>query len=108
MCVLVRLNATVASPPGASGPYGFEVASAVNPAGSVRVTAPLCVALDQLWTSTGTLIVRPTPIVSAAADRPSRDAAGAVSSSHSSYSAHLPQRWNRPSTGGTSRTTLSV
>ena len=53
--VLVRVKLTVVSPPGASGPYGFEVASAVMLAGRVRLTSPLWVAVDQLWTSTGTV-----------------------------------------------------
>ncbi len=106
--VLVSSNSTVASPPGASGPYGFEVASAEKLAGSVRLTAPLCDVSDQLCTLTGTVIVSPTPIDCAAAERPRRLACGAVSSSQPSYSSHLPQRSKRPSTGETIRITLSV
>src|SRR3954447_5570639 len=99
---------TVASAPGASGPYGFDVASAVTPAGSVRETVPLCGVVAQLWMSTGTGSVSPTPIVWIAAERPSRRAGFAVFSIQLSYSAQLPQRWKRPSTGETIRTTSSV
>ena len=53
----------------------------VKSAGSVSVTVPLCVDVDQLWTSTGSVIVSPMPIDCTAAERPSRSACGAVSSS---------------------------
>ena len=106
--VFVRTKLTVASAPPASGPYGFDVASAVKPAGSVSVTEPLWLVVDQLWTATGRLIVSPMPIDCTAAERPSRRAVGASVSSHWSNSPHLPQRWNRPSTAGTMRTTESV
>src|ERR1700754_1174602 len=96
---------TVASAPGAKGPYGFETASAVTPAGKVKETVPLCATDDQLWGSTGSVNVSPTPVVCPAPERPSRRAAGAVFSSHVSNSAQLPQRWKRPSTGETTRTT---
>ena len=69
---------------------------------------PLWVVSDQLWTTTGSVNVSPTPVVWIAAERPSRRAAGAVFSSQLSYSAQLPQRWKRPSTGETTRTTWSV
>ncbi len=75
--VFVRTKLTVASAPPASGPYGFDVASAVKPAGSVSVTEPLWLVVDQLWTSTGRLIVSPMPIDCTAAERPSRRAVGA-------------------------------
>src|SRR4051812_34872111 len=88
---------TVVSAPGSSGPYGFEVASAVILSGSARLTVPLCGVSDQLWTTTGTVIVLRTANVWIAAERPSRRAAGAVVSSQLSYSAQLPQRWKRPS-----------
>src|SRR3954447_16915395 len=98
----------VASAPGASGPYGFDRASAVTPDGGVSETVPLCDVVDQLWTSTGTVIVSPALTVWIAAERASRRAGGAVCSSQLSYSAQLPQRWKRPSTGETTRTTSSV
>ena len=41
--VFVSVNMTVVSAPGASGPYGFDVASSVKSAGAVIVTVPLCV-----------------------------------------------------------------
>src|SRR3954471_19506366 len=104
----VTVKFTVVSAPGASGPYGFDVASAVTPDGSVRETVPLCDVVDQLCTSTGTVSVSPTPIVWIALERPSRRAGGAVFSTQLSYSAQLPQRWKRPSTGETIRTTSSV
>src|SRR5688500_10863432 len=106
--VFVSSNSTVASSPGASGPYGLDAASAEKLAGSDRLTAPLCDSPDQLCTSTGTVIVSPTPIDCAAAERPRRLACGAVSRSQPSYSSHLPQRSKRPSTGATIRTTPSV
>src|SRR4051794_37982114 len=96
-------NRTAVSAPGASGPYGLLVASALIPAGSARLTAPVCGASDQLWTSTRTVLVSPAPIVSTASERPSRLASGAVSFCQASNSAHLPQRWKRPSAGGTRR-----
>src|SRR4051812_19983430 len=99
---------TVVSAPGARFVYGLESASAVTLAGSVRLTVPLIGVSDQLWTSTGSVKVSPTPVVWIAAERPRRRAAGAVCSSHVSYSAQLPQRWKRPSTGETTRTTWSV
>jgi hypothetical protein len=40
--------------------------------GSVRLTSPLWSIADQLWTSTGTVMVSPTPMVWAAGDRPNR------------------------------------
>src|SRR3954469_23431401 len=52
--VFVSVNITWVSAPGASGPYGFDVASSVKSDGAVTVTVPLCVAADQLCTSTGT------------------------------------------------------
>ncbi len=106
--VLVRVNSTVASAPGASGPYGLEAASAVKFAGSASDTVPLCSSSDQLWTSTGIVFVSPSPIDVTAAERPTRSARGAVSVSQLSYSFHLPQRWKRPSTGETTRATVSV
>src|SRR3954449_3292062 len=57
--------------------YGFEVASAVTPVGSVSVTVPLWVPADQLWTTTGRSIELPTGIVWIAAERPRRRGAGA-------------------------------
>ena len=54
--VFVIENVTMASAPGASGPYGFEVSAAVKFAGSVRLTVPLCASSDQLWTLTGNSI----------------------------------------------------
>ena len=48
------------------------------------------------------------PIDWAAAENPTRWARGAVPVSQESYSSHLPQRSNLPSTGGTTRTTVSV
>src|SRR5689334_12266965 len=99
---------TVVSAPGARFAYGLEVASAVTFAGSARLTVPLCVALDQLWTTTGSVNVSPTAVVWTAVERPSRRASGAVFSTQLSYSAQLPQRWKRPSTGETTRTSWSV
>ena len=78
------------------------------PAGSVRLTSPDCAVVDQLCTTTGTRTVSPTAIDWIAAERLSRRAAEPSSSSHSSYSAHLPKRWKRPSAGDTTRTTSSV
>ena len=69
-----------------------------------QLDVPGLLLADQLWTSTGTVIVSPIAIDCAAAERPTRSARGAVSVIHSSYSAHLPQRWKRPSTGETTRT----
>ena len=106
--VFVIENVTMASAPGASGPYGFEVSAAVKFAGSVRLTVPLCASSDQLWTLTGNSIVSPTTTVPSPVERPIRRAAGAVFSSQLSYSSHLPKRWKRPSTGDTSRTASSV
>src|SRR4051812_1988702 len=99
---------TVVVAPGARLLYGLDVASAVTPVGSVRLTVPLCVVSDQLWTSTGSVNEPPTGTVWIAAERPRRRAAGAVLSSQLSYSGQLPQRWKRPSTPGTSRTSWSV
>src|SRR4051794_8242113 len=89
---------TVVSAPGARSLYGFESASAVTLAGSVSATAPLCAVSDQLWTTTGSVNVSPTPVVCTAPERPSRRVAGAVLSCQLSNSAQLPQRWKRPST----------
>src|SRR4051812_18115576 len=105
---LLTENVTVVSAPGASGPYGLLACGEDIPAGRPRLTVPDCGEVDQLWTTTGTSFVSPAPILSTAADRPSRDACGAVSRSHSSYSWNLPQRWKRPSAGETTRTTSSV
>ena len=91
--VLVTWNVTVVDAPGARLLYGLDVASALNPAGRVSVTLPLCAAVDQLCTSTGTDAVSPRPIELTAAERPSASAAGAVWVAHWSYSAYLPQRW---------------
>src|SRR3954469_21291336 len=99
---------TVVSAPGARFAYGLDVASAVTFAGSVSVTVPLWDVAPQLWTSTGNMNVSPTPVVWIAAERPRRRAAGAMFSIQLSYSAQLPQRWKRPSTGETTRTTWSV
>src|SRR5688572_8610273 len=99
------LKLIVVSAPGARVAYGLDVASAVTPFGSVRLTVPLCGSSDQLWTLTGIVIVSPTAVVCWAPERPRRRAAGAVCSVHWSYSANLPQRWNWPSTGETTRTT---
>jgi hypothetical protein len=64
---------TVVSPPGASGPYGLLVASAVTLAlGSVSETVPLWAVLLQLWTTTGSVIELETAIVWIAAERPRR------------------------------------
>ena len=107
--VFVSVKLTVVSAPGASGPYGFDVASSVKSAGAVIVTVPLCVVVDQLWTSTGNVIVSPMPIDWIAAERPSRlRLRRACRSASCRTRAHLPQRWKRPSTAGTTRTTLSV
>src|SRR4029453_12406835 len=105
--VLVSLNVTVASAPGWRS-YGFEAASTVKFAGRPSDTAPLCGSADQLCTTTGTWIVGPLPIDWIACERPGRLACGRVFSSHWSYSAQLPERWNRPSAADTTRTTLSV
>jgi hypothetical protein len=51
---------------------------------------------------------RSTPVDWIAAERPSRRAEGAVFSSQLSNSPQLPQRWKRPSTGETTRTSWSV
>src|SRR3954469_11203533 len=83
---------TVVSAPGARFVYGLEVASAVKPDGSARLTVPLWSVLLQLWTSTGIVSVSPAATVWIAAERPSRRAAGAVVSSQLSNSAQLPQR----------------
>src|SRR3954469_3044637 len=99
---------TVFSAPAARPVYGFDSASAVTPAGSVRETAPSCAWSDQLCTTTGSVSVSPTATVWIAAERPRRFAAGAVSVSHWSYSCQLPHRWKRPSTGDTTRMTWSV
>src|SRR5436190_12065586 len=80
--VFVSVNINWASAPGARGPYGFDVASSVKSDGAVIVTVPLCVVVDQLCTSTGSEIVSPMPIDCTAAERPSRDACGAVLFSH--------------------------
>ena len=77
-------------------------------AGSVSSTLPLCGAVEWLWTSTGTASVSPMPIDCAAEEKPTRWARGAVPVSQESYSSHLPHRWKLPSTGGTTRTTVSV
>ena len=61
--------------PARAGRTAWRSASAVKPAGSVRVTVPLCGASDQLCTSTGSVIVSPMPIDWTAAERPSRLAA---------------------------------
>src|SRR5215208_503481 len=106
--VLVTANSTVALPPGASVPYGLDVASAVKPAGSVSCTSPVCGVVDQSCTLTGTVRVSPMPIDWAAGESPIRSARGAVVWSQLSYSCHLPQRAKRPSTGDTTRTTVSV
>ncbi len=85
------------------------MASAVTPDGSDGSdTVPDCGVEDQLWTSTGTVIVSPAPIDWTADERPRRRACGAVSASQVSYSSHLPKRWKRPSAGATTRTTSSV
>src|SRR4051812_29928969 len=99
---------TVVSAPAARSVYGFDVASAVTPAGSVKLTVPLWGVAVQLWTSTGSVNDSPAGTVWIAVDRPSRRADGAVVSDQVSYSAQLPQRWKRPSTGETTRTTWSV
>src|SRR4051794_41546245 len=99
---------TVVSAFGARLLYGLESASAVKPLGSVRLTVPFCAVSLQLWTTTGSVSVSPAATVCTAAERPSRRAAGAVVSSQLSNSAQLPQRWKRPSTGETTRTTWSV
>ena len=106
--VFVTSNSTVAFAPGASVPYGLLGASAVKPAGSVSWTSPVCGVVDQLCTTTGTVLVSPMPIDCAAGERPIRSARGAVLVIQLSYSSHLPQRSKRPSTGGTTRTTVSV
>src|SRR3954452_23817338 len=107
--VFETVKFTVVSAPGASGPYGFESASAVTEAdGSVRLTLPLCGVVDQLWTTTGSVNDWPTATVWIAAERPRRSACGAEPWTHWSYSSQLPHRWKRPSTAGTMRTTLSV
>jgi len=69
---------------------------------------PLCVLVDQLCTCTGTVSVSPMPIDCVAGLRPIRSARGAVFWSQWSYSFHLPQRSKRPSTGDTTRVTVSV
>src|SRR3954447_18427735 len=46
---------TVAFAPGASGPYGFDVASAVTPLGSVSVTVPDCAVVARWGTSGGSV-----------------------------------------------------
>src|SRR3954454_2497575 len=99
---------TVVSAPGARFVYGLDVASAVTLGGRVSVTVPLCAVAPQLWTSTGSVNVSPTPVDWIAAERPRRRASGAVFSSQLSNSAQLPQRWKRPSTGETTLTTWSV
>ena len=58
--VLVTVNVTIASAPGASGPYGFDAAAEVKFAGSVRLTVPLCATSDQLWTLIGKSTSRPS------------------------------------------------
>ena len=105
---MVTVKVTVASAPGASGPYGFEVTAAEKFAGSARLTVPLCATPDQLWTLIGRSTLSPIGIVASAAERPTRRAAGAVSLSQLSYSSHLPKRCRRPSTGETRRTVSSV
>src|SRR3954451_12029295 len=90
---LETVNATVVSSPGASGPYGLLACGEDIPAGRPRLTVPDCGEVDQLCTTTGTSLVSPAPLLSTAAERPSRSACGAVSRSHSSYSWNLPQRW---------------
>src|SRR4051794_29645752 len=70
---------TTFSAPAARSAYGLDVASAVTPAGRVRLTSPLCAVPDQLCTTTGSVNVSPTPVVWIAAERPRRFAAGAVS-----------------------------
>src|SRR5687768_378981 len=74
--VFVNVKATEVSAPGASGPYGFEVASAAKPLGTLSVTSPVWGTDDQLWTSTARGIVSPTAIEAAAGDRPTRPASG--------------------------------
>src|SRR6476620_6080123 len=88
--VLETVKLTVVSAPAARLVYGLVVASAVTLAGSVRVTVPLWGASDQLWTTTGSVKVSPTPVVWIAAERPRRRADGAVFSSQLSNSAQLP------------------
>src|SRR3954447_3653809 len=102
------VKSTVVSAPGARFAYGFDGASAVTPAGGVSATVPLCVWSDQLCTTTGTVSVPPTGMVWTAAERPRRLASGTLPVSHWSYSCQLPQRWKRPSTPETTRTTWSV
>src|SRR6476660_9349790 len=84
--VFVNVNIPVASEPGASGPYCFDVASSVKSEGAVIVTLPLGAVVDQLCTSTGNEIVSPMPIDCTAAERWSRSACGAVLLSHWSNS----------------------
>src|SRR5688572_19489624 len=112
--VLLTVKVTVSSAPGASGPYGFDAASVVIPAGSgsplspVMDTVPLCGPAEWLCTTTGTSTLSPTPIDCTASERPRRLACGAVSSSQLSYSSQRPHRSKRPSAGATILTTLSV
>ena len=107
--VFETVKLTVVSAPGARFVYGLDVASAVTPAGSVRLTVPLIARRrTSCGRRPGSVNVSPTPVVWIAAERPRRRAAGAVFSSQLSYSAQLPQRWKRPSTGETTRTTWSV
>ena len=93
MSTLVSLSVTVASAPGAIGPYGAEGVVDVKLPAASELTVPLCGTSDQLWTLTGKSIVSPITIVASAAERPMRSAAGAVLVIQLSYSAHLPKRW---------------
>ena len=62
-CGVGQLEVTVASAPGASGPYGLDAASAVKFGRQVELhRRRSAAASDQLCTTTGTVIVSPTPI----------------------------------------------
>jgi hypothetical protein len=84
------------------------VASAVTPVGSVSETVPLWVVVRPVVDDDRQRerLAHARRLHRSGAAEPQR--LRATVCTQLSYSAQLPQRWKRPSTGGTIRTTLSV